>query len=89
MADLVSPITGKVFAFNEEVAEQVETISEDPYDEGWLIKVKLEDFKDVEGLMTAEEYNDYLTSLEEGEADDEESDSDEKVEDDVDEDDFV
>lgn len=86
VADLISPLTGKIHEINEELTEHVETLKDDPYDEGWMIKVKYTEPKDLEGLMDAKEYREYLESLEE----EEEDGKGEKEEaEEVDEDDFM
>jgi glycine cleavage system H protein len=55
-ADLVCPIDGEVVEVNDVIAENPEPIGTDPYDDGWLIKVKPTDLAQLEHLMTAEEY---------------------------------
>ncbi|MEM7575274.1 MAG: glycine cleavage system protein GcvH [Bacteroidota bacterium] len=55
-SDLYMPITGEVVSFNAELEDAPETINEDPYEKGWIIKVKLDDPAEIEGLMSAAEY---------------------------------
>jgi glycine cleavage system H protein len=50
------PVSGKVVAVNEKVLEDVEILNEDPYDEGWLIKVELTNPEELEELLPAEDY---------------------------------
>jgi len=50
------PIEGEVIAVNEKLADQPELVNSDPYGEGWMIKVKLSDASQVDGLMDAEAY---------------------------------
>lgn len=54
--DLYAPLTGEVLAVNQEMIDNPEKIAEDPYGEGWLLKVKLEDPTDVDAMMSAESY---------------------------------
>jgi len=54
--DLPMPVSGKVVAVNEKVLEDVEILNEDPYDEGWLIKVELTNPEELEELLPAEDY---------------------------------
>lgn len=68
-ADLVSPVSGKVVAVNDEIVKKLDTLMEDPYEEGWLIKVKVPDASDLEELMGIKEYEKYLES--EGDSEDE------------------
>jgi glycine cleavage system H protein len=56
VSDVVSPLSGEVMAVNDQIADQPETVNEDPYGEGWLVKVRLSDTAEVEALMDASEY---------------------------------
>jgi glycine cleavage system H protein len=58
-SEIYSPITGEVVAVNEDLATAPERINEAPYDEGWLIKVRISG--KPSGLMTAEEYENFIT----------------------------
>ncbi len=60
VADLYSPIAGEVVETNPAVLERHELLNEDPYGEGWLIKVQLSNPAEVEGLLTAEQYQAYI-----------------------------
>ncbi len=60
VSDLISPVTGTIVQVNESIAEAPEELADDPYEEGWLIKVEVEDPSEFEDLMTAEEYIEYL-----------------------------
>ena len=55
-SDVYSPVSGKVVAVNEALADKPETINDDPYGEGWLVKVKLSDPSEVDALMDSTEY---------------------------------
>lgn len=54
--ELVAPISGTVLSVNSELENHPSLINEDPYSEGWLIEVKVEDFSEVESLMDMDEY---------------------------------
>ncbi|HZP45978.1 MAG TPA: glycine cleavage system protein GcvH [Candidatus Binataceae bacterium] len=56
VSDIYAPVSGSVVAVNEELAESPETVNEDPYGDGWLIKVRVSDPTDFEDLMDSEEY---------------------------------
>ena len=58
--EVPSPATGTVIEINEDLPESPETVNEDPYGDGWLIKVKITDMSDLEELMDAEEYAELL-----------------------------
>ncbi len=55
--DLNSPVTGTVIERNEEMIESPEQIAEDPYGEGWFIKVRVNDPSDIDDALTAQEYS--------------------------------
>lgn len=54
--DMYSPITGTVVERNGEIVDSPEQLSEDPYGEGWLLKVKISDPGELEEAMSADEY---------------------------------
>ncbi len=54
-SDVMAPVTGVVVAVNEALEESPELLNEDPY-ENWIVKIELEDESELEGLMSAEEY---------------------------------
>ena len=63
VSDLFSPITGQVTEINEKLLDHPELVNEDPFGEGWLIKVTMEDVSEAEGLMSAEEYDAFTAGL--------------------------
>jgi len=56
VSDVVSPLSGEVVEANEALKDAPEAINEDPYGEGWMVKVRLSDASELEGLMDAESY---------------------------------
>jgi glycine cleavage system H protein len=56
VSDVISPMSGQIVAVNEGLADQPEQINDDPYGEGWLIKVKLSDPSEQQGLLDAAAY---------------------------------
>jgi len=64
VVDLVSPASGTVIAINEELLDSPDIINEDPYDEGWIIKIKLSDPEELEELLTPDEYEDIAANEE-------------------------
>jgi glycine cleavage system H protein len=60
---LVAPLSGEVVAVNEALDGNERTVNDDPYGEGWLIKVRLSDPAEVDGLMVADAYRKQLESL--------------------------
>lgn len=57
---LYAPVGGKVVAVNEKLKEKPELINQDPYGEGWVVVIEMNDPKEVEKLMTAKEYDAFL-----------------------------
>jgi glycine cleavage system H protein len=64
VSDVIAPLSGEVTAVNEAVSETPELINEDPYDAGWLVRVRLSDPSETEQLMSAEQYRTQLTAEE-------------------------
>ncbi|MCC6848479.1 MAG: glycine cleavage system protein GcvH [Deltaproteobacteria bacterium] len=60
VSDVYAPVSGTVTTINEALATKPETMNEDPYGAGWMVKVALADPGDVGALMTAQQYRDFL-----------------------------
>ena len=60
VSDVYAPMSGEVTEVNETVTESPETINTDPYGDGWLVKVKLSDPSEADGLMDAGAYKKLL-----------------------------
>ena len=56
VSDLFLPVTGEIIEFNELLESEPEKVNDDPYGEGWMIKVKISDLSEIDNLMSAEEY---------------------------------
>lgn len=67
VSDLIAPVSGTVVQVNRDLENTPELVNEDPYGEGWLVKVQLDDPDQIESLMTPEEYEEYITDLDEQE----------------------
>ena len=61
VSDVISPLSGEIVAINETLADKPETINEDPYGEGWLVKVKLSDPAEQDALLDAAAYESGLS----------------------------
>ncbi len=61
VSDLFMPLTGEVIAFNEALEDTPETVNEDPYGEGWMIKIKLTDPSAIKDLLDAADYTRLVT----------------------------
>jgi glycine cleavage system H protein len=56
VSDVIAPLSGEILAVNSKVVEEPETVNEDPYGEGWLLRIRLSDSSEVESLLDAEAY---------------------------------
>ena len=56
VSDLFLPLAGEITAFNEELEDTPELVNDDPYDQGWIIKMKISDLSQIEALLTHEGY---------------------------------
>lgn len=56
VSDLNMPVTGEVLEFNDELNDQPELVNNDPYGQGWMIKIKVENQDEIEKLLDAEGY---------------------------------
>jgi glycine cleavage system H protein len=61
VSDVIAPLSGEILEVNEDLAEKPETINEDPYGEGWMLKIKLADPSEAESLLDAAAYEATLT----------------------------
>src|SRR2546425_8143188 len=55
-SELISPLSGEVVKVNEELKEKPELINDSPYDEGWMLVVKVSDRSELNNLMNADQY---------------------------------
>lgn len=62
VSDVYAPLSGEVIEVNQEVGENPETINDDPYGEGWLVKVRLSDPSEIDDLLDADAYRALLAS---------------------------
>lgn len=63
-SEIFTPISGKVIGVNTKLAENPELLNQDPYEDGWIIKVRPANLKkDLEKLMTAKQYMEYIKKL--------------------------
>tara|TARA_B100000482_G_C12542371_1_gene272779 strand:+ start:253 stop:630 length:378 start_codon:yes stop_codon:yes gene_type:complete len=56
VSDLFMPLAGKVMEVNEAIEDEPEIVNEDPYGNGWMIKIQVLDVSEVESLLSAEQY---------------------------------
>jgi glycine cleavage system H protein len=87
VSDIYAPVSGEVMETNEILPDNPETINDDPYGDGWMVRVELTDIDDLKDLMDAEEYAEYVAQQKEDDDDDEDEDEDGDEEEDEDDDD--
>jgi len=73
VSDIYAPVSGTVVEVNDTLPDSPETINDDPYGDGWLIKVEMTDKDDLKDLMSAEEYAEYVEQQKAEEDEEEES----------------
>lgn len=60
VSDLVSPVSGEVTMVNDELQNIPEAVNEDPYGRGWMVVVRLSDTNELDGLMSADQYEEFI-----------------------------
>ena len=60
VSELFAPVSGEVIEVNEALAEKPELVNTDPYGDGWMVKIRLTDASEVDELMPADEYEEYV-----------------------------
>ena len=63
VSDVIAPLSGEVLEVNQKVVDEPETVNEDPYGEGWLVRIRVSDPGEAEALMDAEAYKAHLSTL--------------------------
>ena len=63
VSDLFSPINGTVTEINEKLLDHPELVNDDPFGEGWLIKVAMTDVAEMDGLMSSNDYDAFIAGL--------------------------
>jgi glycine cleavage system H protein len=60
VSDLFLPVSGEVIEFNESLEEEPEKVNEDPYGEGWMIRIRMSDPSELEALLDADAYKEVV-----------------------------
>jgi glycine cleavage system H protein len=81
VSDIYAPVSGEVMEVNEILPDNPETINDDPYGDGWMVRVELSDIDDLKDLMDADEYAEYVAQQKEDEDEEEEDEEDDEEED--------
>lgn len=62
VSDLFMPLSGEIIEFNDSLEDEPEKVNDDPYGEGWMIKIKMSDSSEADELLSAEEYKEVIGS---------------------------
>ena len=60
VSDLMMPVSGEIVALNEVLEDEPELVNSDPYGDGWMIKVLISDFTELDSLLTADQYKELI-----------------------------
>tara|TARA_B100000214_G_C23923258_1_gene607105 strand:- start:326 stop:706 length:381 start_codon:yes stop_codon:yes gene_type:complete len=60
VSDLMMPVSGEIVAFNEALEDEPELVNTDPYGDGWMIKVLVSDFTELDSLLSANQYKELV-----------------------------
>lgn len=60
VSDLFLPVSGEIIEFNESLEDEPEKVNNDPYGEGWMVKIKLTNTEELDDLLSAEEYKEII-----------------------------
>jgi glycine cleavage system H protein len=63
VSDVVSPLSGEVLEVNQKAVDEPEVVNEDPYGEGWLVRIRMSDTGELDALMGAEAYRSHVAEL--------------------------
>ena len=72
VSDIFAPISGSVVEINDDLKENPETVNEDPYGDGWMIKVQMTDLDELKDLMSSQDYAEFIEQQKEEDDDEEE-----------------
>ena len=60
VSDLFAPVSGEIIEINEALTDKPELVNTDPYGDGWLVKIRMSDASELDELMAADEYDEYI-----------------------------
>jgi glycine cleavage system H protein len=60
VSDLIAPLSGELLEVNRKVVDAPETVNDDPYGDGWLVRIRLANPSEAEQLLSADEYRQFL-----------------------------
>jgi glycine cleavage system H protein len=62
VSDMFMPLSGEVLEFNAKLEDDAELVNKDPYGEGWMIKISIDNPSDLDGLMSPEQYRELISA---------------------------
>lgn len=62
VAEVYTPVSGEILEVNSSLEDEPELLNDDPHGDGWLIRLQVSSSKELEGLMNAEQYEEYIAS---------------------------
>jgi glycine cleavage system H protein len=62
VSDVIAPLSGEVLEVNQKVVEAPETVNEDPYGEGWLIRIRMSDASEADALLDVSAYKNVVAN---------------------------
>ena len=65
VSDVYAPVSGEVVEVNDDLTDNPELVNEDPYGDGWLVKIRVSDASELGDLLSADEYRAFLEAPEE------------------------
>ena len=60
VSDVIAPLSGEVLEVNQKVVDEPETVNADPYGSGWLVRIRLADAGEVDALLSADDYRQFI-----------------------------
>ena len=63
VSDIYAPVSGEITAVNEHLEDSPELVNESPYDEGWIVEIKMEEPSQTGDLMTQQEYEEFIKGV--------------------------
>ena len=57
VSDLFMPVSGEILEMNEALSDEAELVNKDPYDKGWLVRIRMTDSAELDELLSADQYN--------------------------------
>ena len=63
VSDVIAPLSGEILEVNQKVVDAPETVNEDPYGDGWLVRIRLADPAEVDALLDVDAYKQHLAEL--------------------------